>query len=333
MVRASPQYDENAFVNPEPQASSTNTLSMLREQIWGKQKRTPPLDIPVVAVKPETLDAPPAQDIKAIWLGHSSVMVEMDGKRILLDPVLSEYASPFQFAGPRRFHAPPIKPEMLKNIDAVLLSHDHYDHLDMATVKHLSGQGTAFFVPLGIGAHLERWDVPASQIKEMDWWDERRLGDITIAATPNRHYSGRGLTDYKASLWSSWSIIGTKQRAFYSGDTGYSKMFSKIGGKYGPFDLTVIKVGAYGPGQAWQDVHMLPEEAIEVHRDVGGKLLLPVHWATFNMAFHNWGEPIERTLTAAKPYQIVVATPKIGEPVDPDQPKAYLPWWRPKQQN
>ena len=170
--------------------------------------------------------------------------------------------------GPKRFHPPPIALADLPKIDAVLVSHDHYDHLDMVTVQHLAALGTRFFVPLGIGAHLERWGVPLAQIEEMEWWQKKTLGTVEFVCTPTRHYSGRGLGDRSATLWSSWSVLGPRHRFFYSGDTGYGKHFQEIGSRLGPFDLAFVKIGAYGPGQSWIDIHMPPEDAVQASRDV-----------------------------------------------------------------
>ena len=175
----------------------------------------------------------------------------------------------------------------MTQIDVVTISHDHYDHLDRATIQHLAPQGTQFFVPLGIGAHLEEWGVPEDQINELEWWESIEMGELTIVCTPTRHYSGLELFDFKTTFWSSWSVIGPDHRFFYSGDTGYSQFFQQIGNRFGPFDLSIIKIGAYGPGANWIDIHMDPEDAIKVHMEVKGKRMLPVHWATFNMA-HDW---------------------------------------------
>ena len=215
----------------------------------------------------------------------------------------------------------------MTGIDAVVISHDHYDHLDMTTIQRLAPQGTRFLVPLGVGAHLERWDVPAGQITELEWWEPSRVGGLEVVCTPNQHLFRPGLLDYKATLWSSWSIVGQAHRVFYSGDTGYSKLFREIGDRYGPFDLSIIKIGAYGPGQSWLDIHMAPEDAVRVHVDVRGQRMLPVHWATFNLAIHNWDEPIERTLVAARKRGIDLVTPRVGEIVTSGNPFPASRWW------
>lgn len=166
-----------------------------------------------------------------------------------------------------RFHPPPIALAELPVIDALLITHDHYDHLDMRTVRHLAGRGSLFFVPLGIGAHLQAWGVAAAQVREMEWWQELTLRGVRIVSTPSRHDSGRGLTDRNATLWGSWSVVGARHRFYVSGDTGYSDHFRGIGERLGPFDLSFVKIGAYGPGAPWLDIRMSAEDAVRAHRD------------------------------------------------------------------
>jgi L-ascorbate metabolism protein UlaG (beta-lactamase superfamily) len=269
---------------------------------------------------------PPAAGLRAFWIGHASTYVEIDGLRLLLDPVFGERVSPLP-VGPGRFHAPPIALADLPRIDAVLISHDHYDHLDMDTVRHLAQRGSRFLVPLGIGAHLERWGVPPAQIEELEWWQERSLGNVRIVCTPTRHYSGRGLGNRSTTLWSSWSVIGPQHRFFYSGDTGYGKLFQEIGTRFGPFDMAFVKIGAYGPGAAWTDIHMTPEQAVQVNRDVRARRMFPVHWSTFNLAYHDWDEPIRRTVAEAARVGVDLVTPRVGEVVDADRPFQSTRWW------
>ena len=327
-MRANPQFENGQFVNVERPAPYTFEVvrSLLAAQFSGDEAREPPAPIPIVPVDPAALAAAPKPGLRAFWIGHASVYVEVDGVRVLIDPVFSEYASPFA-VGPKRFHPPPIALADLPRIDAVVISHDHYDHLDMATVRHLAARGTTFFVPLGVGAHLERWQVPLSQVRELEWWQEGNVGGVRFVCTPTRHYSGRGLTDSRATLWSSWSVVGPQHRFFYSGDTGYSKHFAEIGARLGPFDLSFIKVGAYGPGQPWIDIHMSPEDAVRAHGEVGGKRLFPVHWGTFNLAFHAWDEPIRRAVKAAAARGAELATPRIGQMIDAERPFSADPWW------
>ncbi|HKU38803.1 MAG TPA: MBL fold metallo-hydrolase, partial [Polyangiales bacterium] len=246
--------------------------------------------------------------------------------RVLVDPVFSARCSPLSFMGPERFFPAPVALAELPAIDAVLISHDHYDHLDMPSVQALAERGAAFVVPLGIGAHLERWGVPAEQIADLDWWEHKTLGRLQLTATPARHYSGRRLLDSDATLWASWVIAGERHRVYFSGDTGYGPQFREIGQRFGPFDLTLIKVGASDP--TWQQIHMSPEDAVRAHRDVGGRLLLPVHWGTFNLANHAWNEPAERTVAAAQAAGIAYALPRPGEWVEPGVAEPRAAWWR-----
>lgn len=328
-ARANPLHRNGVFVNPLPQAEAGwgATWNLLKMQFSGTEQRVPPAPLPVVQVDPASLrNAPPASGLRAFWLGHASVYMELDGIRVMVDPILTDYASPFEM-GPKRFHPPPIALADLPRIDAVVITHDHYDHLDMASVKALAAKGSRFFVPLGIGAHLEVFGVPAAQIQEMEWWQEQAVGTVRIVCTPSRHYSGRRLDDKNKTLWSSWSLIGPAHRAYVSGDTGYSDHFKTIGDKLGPFDMSFIKIGAYGPGQSWIDIHMSAEDAVRAHGDVRAKKLFPVHWSTFNLAFHDWDEPIKRTLSSAATAKAEVVTPRLGEVVDADQPFASTRWW------
>jgi L-ascorbate metabolism protein UlaG (beta-lactamase superfamily) len=325
---ANPQYREGRFVNLEPEAPSTTSLvDYTVRQFSGNEVREPPAPVPVLAVDKAALAAaPPSSGLRAFWIGHASTYVEIDGLRVLLDPVFAERVSPLPI-GPKRFHAPPIALADLPPIDAVLISHDHYDHLDMDAVRHLARRGSKFFVPLGIGAHLEHWGVPANQIEEMEWWQQRMLGSVQIVCTPTRHYSGRGPRNRSSTLWSSWSVVGPQHRFFYSGDTGYSKHFQDIGARLGPFDIAFIKIGAYGPGASWEDIHMPPEQAVQVHRDVRARRMFPVHWSTFNLAYHDWDEPIRRTVAEAARTQVELVTPRLGEWVDADREFKSTAWW------
>ena len=328
-AKANPQYRDGRFVNVQPEAPTT--LAALGDyvvrQFSGDEVRVPPAPVPVRVVDAAALAlAPGASALRALWIGHASTYVELDGLRLLLDPVFAERVSPLP-VGPRRFHPPPIALADLPPIDAVLVSHDHYDHLDMATVRHLAARGARFFVPLGIGAHLERWGVPTAQIDEMEWWQRRTLRGVEFVCTPTRHYSGRGLSDRSATLWSSWSVLGPRHRIYYSGDTGYSTHFAEIGSRLGPFDIAFVKIGAYGPGASWLDIHMSPEQAVQAHRDVRAKRMFPVHWSTFNLAYHDWDEPVRRAVAEARRTGVALVTPRVGEWVDADQEFASTPWW------
>ncbi len=326
VARRSPHYHDGVFVNMEPASEVSLTREeqfiLARDLIAGSATH-PKAPIPLVTPDPSVI----AGDLAATWFGHSSVMIEVDGYRILADPVWSDRCSPSRAVGPQRLHAVPAELEALPAVDAVIISHDHYDHLDVDTIKQLAlTQRAKFFVPLGIGAHLRTWHIPEDRIVELDWNESARLGELELVCTPARHFSGRFLTR-NVTLWSSWAILGPRHRAFFGGDTGYTKSFADIGSEHGPFDLTLMPIGAYHPG--WPDIHMNPEEAVRAHRDVADAgLLLPIHWATFRLAPHPWAEPVERLLTAADGDGVRVVTPRPGQRVEPAS--AVLdPWWRP----
>ena len=329
MVQASPHYHDGEFANtpPHPPLESGDAWGYFIEQFLGDQTRVPPSAIPTSAIPLESIQAEPLTGLRAIWLGHSSVYIELDGFRLLVDPVFSDYASPFYGIGPKRTHPPPIALADLPRIDVVMISHDHYDHLDMRTIQHLSSKGTQFLVPLGVGAHLDEWEIPDSQITELDWWESTEIAGVTIVCTPAQHYSSRGIFDYKETLWSSWSIIGPKHRVFYSGDTGFANHFQSIGSQLGPFDLSIMKIGQYGPGASWIYSHMNPEDAIEAHLAVRAHRMLPVSWATFNIAFHDWDEPIRRAVQAANEKNVDLVTPRVGDVVIAGKPFSSYPWW------
>lgn len=298
---------------------------MFRRQFFGKEKREPEKPIPVVRRATDDYAKAPASGLRATWIGWASVLVEIDGRRVLTDPVWSERCSPSTLVGPKRFHAPPIALADLPPIDLVVISHDHYDHLDTPTIRTLSARGSHFAVPLGIGAHLERWGVPAAQIHELDWNESMDAGGLSVTATPARHYSGRNPLRANETLWASWVLKGARHRVFFSGDTGYSEAFRRIGAEHGPFDLTLIKIGASDP--TWSEIHMTPREAVATHRDVGGRVMLPVHWATFNLAFHGWSEPPDEAIAAAAKSGVTIVVPKPGEFVEPGVALPTERWW------
>jgi L-ascorbate metabolism protein UlaG (beta-lactamase superfamily) len=323
-VEASPQFADGKFRNNVPTGSSLSLASIPKVAVavfTGTAARRPHRAIPLVSAPSETADG-----LHVTWFGHSTALIEIEGRRVLLDPVWSDRCSPSQLAGPRRLHQPPVPLHELPRIDAVVISHDHYDHLDMATVQHLAGLHPAVFVvPLGVGAHLERWGVPAARIAELDWNERAEVAGLELIATPARHFSGRGLSRDE-TLWASWVIKGPSRRVFYSGDTGYFPGFAAIGAEHGPFDVTLVQVGAYG--DEWPDIHMVPEDGVATHLDVRGGLMIPVHWATFDLAAHQWSEPAERTWREAKARDVRLAIPRPGERIDVDNPPEIDAWWQ-----
>jgi len=258
------------------------------------------------------------------WYGHASALVEIEGRRILFDPVWSDRCSPSQQVGPKRLHQPPVALADLPPLTAVVISHDHYDHLDMATVEQLVRlQDALFVVPLGIGAHLDAWGVPAGRIVELDWREEYTVDGVTLTCTAARHFSGRGL-HRDGTLWASWIVAGPTKKLFYTGDSGYFDGYAEIGERHGPFDATLIQIGAYG--DAWPHIHMFPEEGVAAHIDLRGAVMIPVHWATFNLAFHAWSEPVERVWVEAKARGVRLAVPRPGQRVDVAAPPAVDGW-------
>jgi L-ascorbate metabolism protein UlaG (beta-lactamase superfamily) len=327
-VRRSPQFRDGAFQNSVPPSGITpgaNGRDIGREMLRNRETRRPRLPIPVDT--PDLSD-PPVDGLRLTWFGHASTLVDLEGRRVLLDPIWSERCSPSSLIGPRRLHPVPIPLDALPRLDAVVISHDHYDHLDMPTIRRIARQQPVpFAVPLGVGSHLERWGVPPSRIVELDWGESAEIAGITLTATAARHFSGR-LKQDNSTLWASWVIAGEAHKVFYTGDSGFFDGYAGIGAAHGPFDATLIQVGAYSP--YWPDIHMTPEEGIATHLSVKGELLVPVHWCTFNLALHPWSEPMERLTAEAVAHGVRLAIPRPGQVLDAEalpSPEG-TPWWR-----
>jgi L-ascorbate metabolism protein UlaG (beta-lactamase superfamily) len=323
-VRQSPQFHDGVFANAHTTHTAVRTdddRHRMRELVFNREIRKPHGEIPVVR---PTTDEPTTLAIT--WYGHASSLVEIDGKTVLFDPIWSDRCSPSRLFGPQRLHEPPVRLEDLPHIDAVVISHDHYDHLDLHTIMTLvETQDAPFVVPLGVGSHLEHWNVPADRIIELDWDDSTTIGDLRLTCTAAQHFSGRTMTKRNYTLWSSWVVAGPTRKVFYTGDTGYFDGFARIGEEHGPFDATLIQIGAYDT--AWPDIHMMPEEGVAAHVDVRGGVMIPVHWGTFTLAFHPWGEPVDRVWREAKDRGVTLAVPRPGERVNIDNPPAPDGWW------
>ena len=330
-IRSSPNFNGERFVNSLP--SSIGNPGHFWEAVdkifFGQQLRKPEMKIPVVPLDSAAFASQPSSGLRITWLGHSTVLVELDGFRILTDPVWSKRVSPFVFLGPARFFDVPIAIADLPPLDAVVISHDHYDHLDKNAVVTLAKTGVNFILPLGVGAHLEKWGIAAEQISELDWWDSwtDHANRLQITATPARHFSGRGPLTGNHALWASWVITGPLKRVYFSGDTGPFPGFEDIGTRYGPFDISLVKIGAYHKG--WPDIHLNPDQALDAQIALRGRLLQPIHWGTFNLAFHDWYEPAVWLLREAHELNIPIVIPRPGEPVDPAAPHEVQEWWLP----
>ena len=295
--------------------------------LLGDQVRVPPGPFPMKI--PDVADSVKA-GIRATWLGHATVYIEMDGKRILTDPMLSNRAFPVKLRAPKRFNPSPLPMAALPPIDIVTISHDHFDHLDMKTVKVLAASGSQFYVGIGLKAHLIEWGISAAQINEMDWWESLTLDEFTIHCTPARHYSGRtGLNN--ATLWTSWVISSPNHRIYHSGDSGYGDHFRAIGEKLGPIEIGFIKIGDYGEDLGWRDIHMHTEQSVQAALDLRTKIMFPIHWGTFNLSNHDWYEPINLAIEYAFEKKVPLVTPKLGETLTYGDPINNVPWWYPLQ--
>lgn len=323
----SPQYGNGKFANQIDTSwdtSFSSMISMMKDFFKGNPERRPEASLPMASYAP----GPNKEAAASVtWFGHSAFLLEIEGKTLLFDPMFGKAPTPFPVRNQRYSRELPFKIEELPVVDAVVLSHDHYDHLDYGSIIKLKDKVKNFIAPLGVGAHLQRWGVAPEIIQEHDWWDEFTFEGLQLSCTPARHFSGRSLTDRNATLWSSWVIIGEETKIFYSGDGGYDSHFKEIGKKYGPFDLTLMECGQYDA--RWAALHMLPEETVQAHQDVKGKLLVPVHWGAFTLSLHAWHDPVERAVKAAAEAGVDIATPKIGESITASADEhSKSAWWR-----
>jgi L-ascorbate metabolism protein UlaG (beta-lactamase superfamily) len=283
---------------------------------------------PLPAMSPlEAWRRKPQSGLRATWLGHSTVLVEIDGVRVLTDPVWGPRASPLALAGPKRFQPMPVTLREMPPVDVVIVSHDHYDHLDYPTIRALARTDVPFVTSLGVGAHLEAWGVRPERITELDWWESCEVaGGVRLTAAPSQHFSGRTFGSRNATLWSSFVIRSDRHAVFFSGDTGLTTEYEDIRARLGPFDLVMLEIGAWHP--AWGDMHLGPGNALKAHAFLGGSVFLPVHWATFSLAMHAWDQPAEVLLEEGRKIGARLVMPKFGEAIEPDHADRVLPWWR-----
>ncbi len=312
-MQRSPQWRDGRFRNATPSVMAGSPKAVWEWLTADRGLRQPDLEVPIERRRAADFAHP--HDLRLTWLGHGTTLVEIEGARILIDPVFGGHASPGPAFGVARFHDPPLPVTQVPLLDAVVLTHDHYDHLDAGTVRDLAPRVPVWVCPLGVGAHLERWGVLPGRIVELDWWDETVVSGIRLVATPARHFSGRSLRDRDRTLWCGWAVVGARHRVYATGDGGYDRAFAEVGERLGPFDATLAEIGAYNAD--WADIHMGPEQAVRAVQDARGGLMLPVHWGTFNLAFHGWTEPAERVIVAAERAGVPLAVPRPGQSVVP----------------
>jgi L-ascorbate metabolism protein UlaG (beta-lactamase superfamily) len=334
-VFASPRFRDGIFHNTADNIGmglekGSGQLGIMGEFFFGGRKRKPPGVIHVDDPLP-ALTAPVSESgLRVTWLGHSTMLLEINGLRVLTDPVWGARLGPVSFAGPKRFHAAPIEIAQLPPLDAILISHDHYDHLCKPSVIELARAqpGVPFVTSLGVGQHMEKFGIPAERIHELDWYETFTVPGryLSFTATPSQHFSGRFSVGRNATLWSSWVIQTPHKKLFFSGDTGLTPEFGDIHARFGPFDLVMLEIGAWHP--AWGKIHLGPENALTAFEMLGGGTLMPVHWGTFDLGLHPWAQPAETLLELAAARNARILTPMLGRPFEPALVEGPTPWWR-----
>jgi L-ascorbate metabolism protein UlaG (beta-lactamase superfamily) len=326
-IQRSPNYRDGIFQNLSltPVMAEKGTFFKIFKKFLNKPKDTiPPRPLP--SIKTDLKNLPDGNPV-IVWFGHSSYLIKINGKHILVDPVFSGYAAPFKFKSAKSFDGSNVyNVDDMPEIDILLITHDHYDHLDYKTVLKLNQKTKFIITSLGVASHLEYWGFDINKITELDWYDNiEKIEGITLTFAPARHFSGRSFERSK-TLWASF-ILKTKDYSIYIGaDSGYDTHFKKIGEQFGPFDLAILESGQYN--DAWKSIHMMPEETVQASLDVKSKVLLPVHWGKFSLSLHPWNEPIERVLKKAEELSVKVTTPMIGEPIIIGEKYPATKWWR-----
>jgi L-ascorbate metabolism protein UlaG (beta-lactamase superfamily) len=302
-------------------------MPSIRDFLFRGERRVPTAPLPSVDPR-ESWQRAPESGLRVTWLGHSTLLLEIGGLRILTDPVWGPRASPFGFLGPRRFQPVPVPLARMPRFDVVVISHDHYDHLDYPTIRALAAIDVPFVTSLGVGAHLEAWGIAPERITELDWWETHPVprSGVSVTAAPSQHFSGRTLKSRNTTLWSSLVIRSDRHAVFFSGDTGLTTQYAQIRERLGPFDLVMLEVGAFHP--AWGDIHLGPENALKAFSLLGGGVLLPVHWGTFSLAMHAWDQPAETLHALGTGSGVQLLMPRLGEPVEPGAAPQLEPWWR-----
>jgi L-ascorbate metabolism protein UlaG (beta-lactamase superfamily) len=326
-VAASPRWDGQRFRNTHPAPRGSVPMPTMGDFLCGGERRVPSGPLPRVDPL-ESWKSPPQSGLRATWLGHSTLWLEIDGWKVLTDPVWGPRASPTRFMGPKRFQPVPVAMSDMPKPDVVLVSHDHYDHLDFTTMRLLRRVDVPIVTSLGVGAHLEAFGIAPERIVELDWWETHRVPGtgLTLTAAPSQHFSGRGLKDGNRTLWSSWVLGGTKHRVFFSGDTGLTTEFAEVRSRAGPFDLVALEIGAFHP--AWSSIHLGPANALAAHALLGGGNLLPIHWGTFNLALHPWDQPADELVALAPASGARLLMPRLGAAIEPAHDHRLDTWWR-----
>lgn len=324
-LKQSPNYKDGAFQNlsATPMKPEGVTYWKMTKEFFKKHPGTaPPAKLPFVKTDLKKLNT---EEPVIVWFGHSSYFIRIANKNFVVDPVFSGNAAPVSFMVKAFPGSNEYKADDMPGIDYLILTHDHYDHLDFKTIRRLKNKTGKIYCSLGISSHLKYWGVDENLITEMDWWQSEQLEEnIQLRAAPARHFSGRGLKRGQ-TLWSSFILKTATHNLYLGGDSGYDSHFKEIGEKYGPFDLAVLESGQYNT--MWPLIHMMPEETVQAAVDLQAKALLPVHWGKFLLAMHPWNEPLKRVLTKAKELNIQVKTPRIGEPLNLDAQNSGKAWW------
>jgi L-ascorbate metabolism protein UlaG (beta-lactamase superfamily) len=309
-IQASKNYNGEVFVNLIPTHLDMNVSKLMRtiREFWAEKNKLPPGLMPTNFTGGYTGGD---STIYLTWFGHSAILIEIEGKKIFFDPMLGPASSPVSFTNKRFDYREEIDFDEIPELDAIILSHDHFDHLDYGSILKLKDKTNMFFAPIGVGSHLVYWGVPAEKVMAMDWWESTEFMELELICTPSRHFSGRGLTDRNATLWASWVLKGKHESVYFSGDSGYGPHFKEIGKKYGPFKLSMIECGQYN--EKWADIHMMPEESVKAGEDLNSEMIMPIHWAAFNLAPHTWNDPIIRASKEAEKRGLDLISPVIGK--------------------
>lgn len=323
------QYNDGQFANQIPTAMNLgfgDYIRLLVEYMRGVPDSEPEVPLPIEPIKPHDIEPPSSSIDRIYWLGHSAIMLETDGKTILVDPMMGPSPAPHPWLGSSRYGSLPIEAEALPPVDIILISHDHYDHLDYGSIQKLKKKTRGFYVPLGVGAHLAAWGVDPATIHELDWGNSAQFGEIQLICAPARHFSGRALLDRDRTLWCSWILETPNNKLYFSGDSGYGPHFKDIGKQYGPFDLAMLECGQYD--LRWEAIHMIPEQTVQAALDLNTKRMMPIHWGAFTLSLHSWTDPVERVTKEAQRLGVDLVTPKIGEAVNLSSDHfPHSRWW------